>query len=335
MSLDLPLASAALLLIAVLAYVLLDGFDLGIGILFPFLRSPQDRDTASASIAPVWDGNETWLILGGTSLLALFPMAYAVLLTALYAPVVAMLIGLVVRGAAFEYRKRMPEHKDLWDHLFHVGSLVATFTQGVLLGALIQGIRVSDRQYAGGWWDWLTPFSVFTGLSLVVGYALLGATWLYMKTRGTLQRRARLISWIAAWGTVGLIGIVSVWTPLMEPAYLARWLDGPFTLLLLPAPVLMLTCVAVLFRGLHRHHERAPFLSALGVFVLCFLGLCLTFYPDLVPPSVSIEDAAAPATSMIFVLIGAAILLPILLSSTVFTYFIFRGKVGPGEGNGQ
>src|SRR5262245_58827808 len=224
--LELPFIWAGLIAFAVLAYVLFDGFDLGIGILFPFLGEESDRDQAMNSVAPVWDGNETWLILGGGGLMAAFPVAFAVVMPALYAPIIVMLLGLVFRGVAFEFRWRT-ERKHLWDWAFTSGSLSATFAQGIALGALVQGIPVSNRAYGGGWWDWLTWFSLLTGAALVVGYALLGATWLIMKTSGDLQQRARRFAWIAGFGTLGLIGIVSLITPFLDPIFMQRWFAWP------------------------------------------------------------------------------------------------------------
>ena len=253
---DLPFIWAGLIAFAVLAYVLFDGFDLGVGILFPFLRSERDRDQAMNSVAPVWDGNETWLVLGGGGLMAAFPVAYAVVMTALYAPIIAMLLALVFRGVAFEFRWRA-ERKSLWDWAFAGGSMLATFAQGVALGALVQGIPVSDRAYAGGWWDWLTPFSLLTGIALVVGYALLGATWLIMKTSGELQERARRFAWITALGTLALIGVVSLWTPLMNAQFMARWFAWPAILYSAPVPLLVALAAFALFSGLLRRREAS------------------------------------------------------------------------------
>ncbi len=187
---DLPTLWAFILAFAVFAYVVLDGFDLGIGILFPTLERGSHRGQAMNTVAPVWDGNETWLVMGGGSLLAAFPLAYAIIMPALYAPIIAMLLALIFRGVAFEFRWRDPGHQRFWDVSFAGGSIVAAFAQGVTLGALLQGITVEGRQYAGGWWDWLSPFSLLTGFSLVVGYALLGSTWLIVKTEGELQEHA-------------------------------------------------------------------------------------------------------------------------------------------------
>ena len=325
---DLPFIWAGLIAFAVLAYVLFDGFDLGIGILFPFLGSERNRDQAMNSVAPVWDGNETWLVLGGGGLMAAFPLAYSVVMTALYAPLIAMLLALVFRGVAFEFRWRA-SRKSLWDWAFAGGSVLATFAQGVALGALVQGIPVSDRAYAGGWWDWLTPFSILTGIALVIGYALLGATWLNLKTTGELQERARRFAWIAALGTLALIGVVSLWTPLLNAQFMARWFAWPAILYSAPVPLFVAVAALVLFRGLMARRDASPFLAAMALFVLSYIGLGISFYPYIVPPSITIWSAAAPDSSLGFLLVGAAVLIPLILAYTAWSYWVFRGKVDP------
>jgi cytochrome d ubiquinol oxidase subunit II len=325
---DLPFIWAGLIAFAVLAYVLFDGFDLGIGILFPFLRSESERDQAMNSVAPVWDGNETWLVLGGGGLMAAFPVAYAVVMTALYAPLIAMLLALVFRGVAFEFRWRAAR-KSRWDLAFAGGSMLATFAQGVALGALVQGIPVSDRAYSGGWWDWLTPFSLLTGIALVVGYALLGATWLIMKTTAELQERARRFAWITALGTLALIGVVSLWTPLLNAQFMARWFAWPAVLYSAPVPLLVALAAFALFSGLVRRRDAAPFLATIALFVLSYIGLGISFYPYIVPPSITIWSAAAPDASLKFLLVGAVILIPLILAYTAWSYWVFRGKVDP------
>jgi len=325
---DLPFIWAGLIAFAVLAYVLFDGFDLGIGILFPFLGSERNRDQAMNSVAPVWDGNETWLVLGGGGLMAAFPLAYSVVMSALYAPLIAMLLALVFRGVAFEFRWRA-SRKSVWDLAFAGGSVLATFAQGVALGALVQGIPVSDRAYAGGWWDWLTPFSILTGVALVVGYALLGATWLNLKTTGELQERARRFAWIAAFGTLALIGVVSLWTPLMNAQFMARWFAWPAILYSAPVPLFVAVAALVLFKGLIARRDASPFLAAMALFVLSYIGLGISFYPYIVPPSITIWSAAAPESSLRFLLVGAAVLIPLILAYTAWSYWVFRGKVDP------
>jgi cytochrome d ubiquinol oxidase subunit II len=328
---DLAFIWAGLIAFAVLAYVLFDGFDLGVGILFPALGREEDRDQAMNSVAPVWDGNETWLVLGGGGLMAAFPVAYAIVMTALYAPLTAMLLALVFRGVAFEFRWRA-ERKRPWDWAFAGGSMLAAFAQGMALGALVQGIAVSGRVYAGGWWDWLTPFSLLTGVALVIGYALLGSTWLVMKTTGELQQRARGHAWAAALGMLGLIGIVSLWTPFLEGQYWARWFAWPAILYAAPVPLFVAVAALVLLRGLAQRHDASPFLAALALFVLCYIGLGISFYPYIVPPSVTIWSAAAPDSSLGFLLVGAGVLVPVILAYTAWSYWVFRGKVDPAGG---
>jgi len=316
----------------VLAYVLLDGFDLGVGILFLSYQPGQERDIAMNSVAPVWDGNETWLVLGGGGLFAVFPLAYAVVMPALYAPIIAMLLALVFRGVAFEYRWRTQRGRFLWDWSFALGSTVAAFAQGVALGALVQGIPVADRAYAGGWWDWLTPFSVLTGAALVVGYSLLGATWLVLKTEGRIQQHARDYAVRAGVAMLVLIGVVSLATPYLDPVYLERWFAMPTAIFSVIVPVLVLACAYLLFTGLNRGYDLQPFLASLGIFLLCYIGIGISFYPYMVPPSLTIWQAAAPDDSLAFLLVGALILLPLIIAYTAYAYWVFRGKVRPGEG---
>ena len=332
MEFDLPLIWASLIAFAVLAYVLLDGFDLGVGILFPFFGKGKERDYAMNTVAPVWDGNETWLVLGGGGLFATFPLAYAVVLPALYAPLTLMLLGLIFRGVAFEYRWRSEKSQHLWDIAFTAGSITAAFCQGIALGALIQGIPVAERAYAGGWWNWLTPFSLLTGVAVVVGYALLGSTWLVMKTTGTVRQRAHDISWIAAFGTLLLIATVSLWTPFLDPIFMARWFEFPQILYVGPVPLLVAAAAFLLFRGLSQHKDGQPFLATLALFVLSYLGLGISFFPYIVPPAMTIWEAAAPDESLLFLLVGAAVLIPLILAYTAYAYWVFRGKVDPSEG---
>jgi cytochrome d ubiquinol oxidase subunit II len=327
MTLDLPLIWAGLIAFAVLAYVVLDGFDLGVGILFPLIRGEPHRDEAMNSVAPVWDGNETWLVLGGGGLLAVFPLAYAIIMSALYVPIIVMLLALVFRGVAFEFRWKTKRGKFLWDWAFAGGSTLAAFAQGVALGALVQGIPVANRAYAGGHWDWLTPFSILTGVALVIGYALLGATWLILKTEGHVQRRAYDIAFWVAPATLLLIGVVSLWTPFLNGPYAQRWFGWPQILLVVPVPLAVLGTGYLLLRGLTERRELAPFLAALGLFVLCFIGLGISFFPYLVPHAVTIWQAAAPDNSLSFLLVGGVVLIPIILAYTAYAYWVFRGKV--------
>lgn len=327
---DLALLWAMILALAVLAYVVLDGFDLGVGILFPLWGDEEHRSLAMNTVAPVWDGNQTWLVLGGGGLLAVFPLAYSVILPALYAPVIGMLLALVLRGVAFEFRGRT-ERRWLWSSSFFVGSVMATLCQGITLGALLQGIEVEGRAYAGGWWSWLTPFSLVTGLALTAGYAMLGSTWVVMKTEGALQRRARRYARISAAATLVLIGVFSLWTPLLQPIYMERWFSWPAMLYVAPVPLLVLGFGWRLFHNLAREREIAPFFYAQGLFLLCYIGLGISFYPYIVPPSITIEQAAAPDSSLAFMLVGALVLLPMIFGYTAYAYWVFRGKVQPGE----
>ena len=327
MTLDLPMIWAALIAFAVLAYVVLDGFDLGVGILFPLIRGEAHRDEAMNSVAPVWDGNETWLVLGGGGLLAVFPLAYSIIMSALYVPIIVMLLALVFRGVAFEFRWRTKRGQFLWDWAFAFGSTLAAFAQGVTLGALVQGIPVEGRAYAGGWWDWLSAFSLLTGVALVIGYALLGATWLIWKTEGHVQRRAYDIAFWVAPATLVLIGAVSFWTPSLNSLYAARWFNWPQVLLVVPVPLAVLGAGFLLLKGLQKQQELAPFLASLALFVLCFIGLGISFFPYMVPHAVTIHAAAAPDNSLSFLLVGAAVLVPMILAYTGYAYWVFRGKV--------
>jgi cytochrome bd ubiquinol oxidase subunit II len=325
---DLTVIWAAIIAFAVFAYVLMDGFDLGIGILFPAFAVGEERDQAMNSIAPVWDGNETWLVLGGGGLLAAFPLAYAIILPATYPLMIAMLLGLVFRGVAFEFRWRDPKHRVYWDAAFTLGSLTATIAQGITLGAVLQGIRVADNAYAGGWLDWLSPFSLLTGASLVLGYALLGASWLIWKTEGAAQAHARRMAFVLGIATLIAMAAVSAATPFLHYDYWQRWFSLPGVFLTAQIPLLVLITAAVFFWSLRRGSERVPFLMVLALFFLNFLGLGVSVYPYLVPRAVTIWDAAAPAQSQQFMLIGTAVIFPVIIGYTAWAYWVFRGKVG-------
>ncbi|TFI59867.1 cytochrome d ubiquinol oxidase subunit II [Sphingomonas parva] len=324
---DLTVIWAAIIAFAVAAYVVMDGFDLGIGILFPKFKVGPERDKAMNTIAPVWDGNETWLVLGGGGLLAAFPLAYSIILPALYAPLTAMLLGLVFRGVAFEFRWRDPSHRRIWDAAFFAGSVVATFAQGITVGALLQGISVDGRAYAGGWWDWLTPFSLLTGASLLVGYALLGACWIIWKTSGPLQDDAFRLARRLAILLIAAIAAVSAYTPFLEGKYYERWFAWPGVLAAAQVPLLVAITAALLMRSLARGHHRAPFALTLVLFGLSMLGLAISIWPDVIPGRVSIWEAAAPEESQSFMLVGTSVLIPLILAYTGWAYWVFRGKV--------
>ncbi len=319
---------AGIIAFAVFGYIAMDGFDLGIGMLFPLFCGEQERSQVMNSIAPMWDGNETWLVLGGGGLMAVFPLAYAVLIPALYTPLIAMLVGLIFRGVAFEFRWRTRRGKPFWDAGFCLGSALAGFMQGVALGAVLQGIHVQGRHYAGGWWDWLSPFSVLTGVSLMAGYATLGAGWLILKTEGQLQQLAYRVA--RGCGIALIIGMtaVSAATPWLQNRYYQRWFAWPTVIATAQVPLLVAIVAVLFFFALHRRWERSPFLLTLALFVLSYLGLGISIYPYLVPESITISAAAAPASSQQFLLIGTAVLIPIILCYTGYAYWVFRGKVG-------
>jgi cytochrome d ubiquinol oxidase subunit II len=329
---DLATIWAFIIAFAVFAYVVMDGFDLGLGILFPLFPERRDRDVMMNSVAPIWDGNETWLVLGGGGLFAAFPLAYAVLMPALYAPLIAMLLGLVFRGVAFEFRWRSRNRRWLWDIAFAGGSSIAALAQGVALGAILQGVRVSGRAYAGGWWDWLTPFSLLTGVAVVAGYALLGAAWLVMKTEGELRERAYLMTWRCLAATLVAILLVSAATPLLEADYWRRWFAWPNILLTAPVPLAVAGVAVLMVRALAARRDRLPFLLALVLFLLCFAGLGVSLFPYIVPRSITIWQAAAPADSQLFMLVGVAVMIPIIIAYTGYAYWVFRGKVDADAG---
>lgn len=329
---DLPTIWAGLLALAVIIYILLDGFDLGIGILFPFANRDEDRDVMMNSIAPVWDGNETWLVLGGGGLFAAFPKAYAALMPAVYMPIGFMLTALIFRGVAFEFRFKANTSRHWWDKAFHYGSLTATFAQGLVLGSFVQGFVVEGRQFAGGPFDWLTPFSLMTGLALVAGYGLLGATWLVMKTEGALQVWAERVAMRLLFAVLFFIVVVSLWTALLDADIAARWFSWPNILLLAPVPLVTALVAFALYRALEARWEILPFLLAMGLFLLCYIGLGVSLFPYIVPRAFTIWQAAAPPPTLIFTLYGVVIMIPAVLLYTVYSYYIFRGKVRAGEG---
>ena len=334
-SFDLTFAWGFLIALAVLIYVILDGFDLGLGMLFAAERERGDRDVMMNSVAPVWDGNETWLVLGGGGLFAAFPLAYALILPALYAPIIAMLLALIFRGVAFEFRWRTERWRGVWDIAFIGGSAVAALSQGVALGGLLQGIDVDKaaRAYAGGWWDWLTPFSLTVGVAVMVGYMLLGATWLIMKTSGELQDRMRRRAWALGLATVAFIGIVSVWTPFLQEGYFVRWFAGWRIGLAGVVGSAVFAIAVLMFRSINIHrHEYWPFVLALAMFALCFVGLGICMFPYIVPTQVTLWEAAAPYESQLFMIVGAGVLIPVILAYTAYAYWVFRGKIDPETG---
>jgi cytochrome bd ubiquinol oxidase subunit II len=329
---DIPVLWAFIIAFAVFVYVVMDGFDLGLGMLFPLFPEKADRDVMMNTVAPVWDGNETWLVLGGGGLMAAFPLAYAVLMPALYTPMIAMLIGLIFRGVAFEFRWRTQRERNLWDIAFAAGSLLAAMAQGVALGAILQGIHVEGRHYGGGWWDWLTPFSILTGLAVVVGYALLGATWLVMKTEGELRDEAYRLSWWLLFAMLAAIGAVSLATPFLHMEYANRWFAWPNIVLTAPVPIAVAGVTVLLLRSLANKQDYRPFFLTLALFGLSYAGLGISMWPYIVPRSITIWQAASPENSQIFMLFGVAVLIPMILGYTTWAYYVFRGKVRPESG---
>jgi len=327
----LPLVLALVLGLAVVLYVVLDGFDLGIGMLFPFFRDENDRDQIMNSVAPFWDGNETWLVLGGVTLWAAFPKAFAVILPAMYMPVLVLLLALIFRGVAFEFRwVAKPGHRT-WDLAFATGSILAGFAQGLVLGGILQEIQVRDGQFAGRPFDWATPFSVMCGCGVVAGYALLGATWLMLRTSGRVEAHARRLGPPLLLVLLAFIGIVSVWTPLQFPRIAARWFALPNILFLAQVPVATALFASLCWRGMRRR-TLLPFASAVAIFLLAFVGLVGSNVPYIVPPSMTVWQAAAHPASQVFFLVGVSLLLPMILAYTVLMFWLFRGKLAPGEG---
>lgn len=324
---DLPYVWYGLLFTALFLYVFLDGFDLGVGILFPFAPSDESRDLMMNSIAPFWDGNETWLVLSGGGLLAAFPLAYAILMPAFYMPVILMLLGLIFRGVAFEFRFKAEKSRRVWDYAFHFGSIVAAFMQGMILGTYVRGVQVAGRSFAGQPFDWISAYSFMTGAALVFGYALLGSTWLVMKTEGPTQDWARkCASYVLAYVALFLC-VVSVSMPLMDQRIRTLWFSVPNIYYLLPIPVATVTLVLMIWRDLAGGLENRPFLLSLGVFFLGYLGWGISFWPWLVPFAFTFQQAAAAPSSQAFLLAGTVVILPIILAYASYCYYVFRGKV--------
>jgi len=324
---------AVIIFFAVFMYVVLDGFDLGIGMLYPFVKGRRERDIMMNTVAPVWDGNETWLVMGGVGLLAAFPVAYAIILSGLYLPLIFMLVGLIFRGVAFEFRfKANDRERPIWDVAFIGGSVTAAFFQGVSLGAFLSGIPVSGRSHAGGPLDWLAPFPLAAGFGVMIAYTLLGATWLVMRTEGDLQQRMVRLARPCGMALLAAIGVVSLWTPLTQHQVAERWFSFPNMLLLSPVPLLVGGAFILLLRSLKRDPYRMPFVAALALVLLGFTGMAISIWPHIVPPAITIWEAASPPLTQQFTLVGALIVLPLVLMYTVWSYYVFRGKVSSSEG---
>jgi cytochrome d ubiquinol oxidase subunit II len=328
----LPVIWAAVIGVAVAMYVILDGFDLGIALLFPFAKSERERDQMMNSVAPFWDGNETWLVLGGVGLFVVFPRAYAVIMPAFYLPVILMLLGLVFRGVAFEFRWIAVSSKPAWNLGFTAGSAIAGFCQGLILGGLVQGIKVDNGAFAGGAFDWATPFSALCGLGVLAGYALLGATWLVLKTEGAVAERARAQAKLLLVAVLAFMAAVSLWTPLAFERIATRWFSMPNILFLWPVPFVTALVALAAWRWLEAGRELLPFVAAIVLFLLGYLGLVISIFPYLVPPALTVWQTAADPASQIFMLLGTLPLLPLILAYVAFIYWVFRGKVREGEG---
>ena len=329
-NIDLTLIWVAIIGLGVFMYVLMDGFDLGVGVLFPFAPDDEARDLMMNSVAPVWDGNETWLILGGAGLLAAFPLIYSVFLPALYIGVFLMLAGLIFRGIAFEFRFKSRSNRHWWNRSFSIGSTVAAFAQGAVIGAYIQGFEVVDRVYVGGAFDWLTPFTIMTGIGVVTGYALLGATWTILKTEGETQRWAFGVAEKLLVAVFGFFIIVSVWTPLTKPFVYERWMGHAEWLWIFP--VVTAGAMAWAWRAIHRRDEAVPFVASMVLFAAFYAGILISMWPYAVPPHYTFWDAASDPGSQLFLLLGVLFLIPVILVYTAFNYWVFRGKVRPGAG---
>lgn len=334
MGIDLPLIWAVIIAFGVMMYIIMDGFDLGIGILFPFISDRHERDVMVNTVAPVWDGNETWLVLGGAAMFAAFPLAYGLLLSALYLPLMFMLAGLIWRGVSFEFRfKASDRRKPFWDKAFAAGSYVATFSQGVALGAFIDGFKLDGTTFVGTALDCFTPFSIFTGFALLFAYAQLGSTWLIMKTTEDLQRRMRNLAQWTAIALLGIIVVVSIWTPLTHPQVAYRWFTIPNLFWFAPVPILVLAVTWLQLRVLHKREPHAtPFILSLILIFLGYTGLAISMWPNVIPPSISIWQAASPPESMGFALVGTLLITPVILVYTAWSYYVFRGKQVVGEG---
>jgi cytochrome bd ubiquinol oxidase subunit II len=313
--------------LAVFLYVLLDGFDLGVGMLFGFAPDTASRNTIMNSIAPIWDGNETWLVLGGLGLLAAFPLAFAIIIPAVYFPIAVMLLALIFRGVAFEFRFRDAEHRGFWDHAFSYGSGLATFAQGMVLGTFIQGFEVEGRSFAGSSFDFVTPFALLTGIALVFGYGLLGAGWLILKTEGAVQAAARRQGRACLIGVFAAIAAVSLWTPFLSPEIAARWFGWPNTLVLAPIPLATAAAAWMTWRGLEGTNEVTPFVGGFLLFALSYLGIGISLFPMVVPWHYTIWEAASSPSTQAFLLIGTLVLLPVILMYVGWSYWVFRGKV--------
>jgi cytochrome d ubiquinol oxidase subunit II len=328
---DLSLIWVVIIAVGVLIYVVLDGFDLGIGILFPLVKDRQERDVMMNTVAPVWDGNETWMVLGGAGLFVAFPLVYSTVLSALYMPIILMVISLIFRGVAFEFRFKANRTKHLWDQAFIWGSILASFFQGMILGAYIQGIETTNGIYSGGGLDWLTPFSIFTGIAVEVLYASLGCGWLIFKTDARVQNHMFSLMPKLIIALLVIFAAVSIYTPMVHAEIANRWFSLPQLYYFSPVPILVVVFTVLVLRACKRRQEFAPFIYTLALVLLAYTGFLISLWPNIIPPSVTIWQAAAPQSSQLFALIGALVLIPIILFYTALSYWVFRDKVRVGD----
>lgn len=322
----LTLLCAAALAFSVMNYVVLDGTDLGVGMLMGLTACSKQRRVMAVSILPVWDANETWLVLGGGGLLALFPLAYAILLPALYVPFILMFLALIVRAMALEFRDYAPNErrKRMVDGVLALASLLTGFVQGMVLGTLVQGVAHQGGQYIGDGRDWLNPFPVFCGLVLVLGYVWLGTCWLYWRTLDELQQHSARQARVLALVVVALLLVLIAWTATLQPQYARRLAD---IRLWLAAGLILSTLGWGFSKGFHSRFDFIPLFAALGVFVQAFAVILVALYPFIIPPDLTLSEAASSPNSQIFMLVGFAVLIPITLAYNTFGFRVFSGKV--------
>jgi len=311
----------------IIMYVILDGFDLGIGILTALIPDEHQRDLMISVILPVWDGNETWLVFGAAALYGAFPIAFSTILPAIYIPIFVMLIALLFRGVAFEFRLKAIKSKRFWEYCFFFGSLVTAFVQGIVLGTFVQGFKLAEGTATLTLYQWLNPFGVLCGIALIFGYALLGANRLIAKTTNDLQRRCFKISEILQYFILLFAVAVSLWSPYLDPAIKQRWFNSQNMLYLAILPILTIIFFALHWYSIRKKYDHAPFWLSVGIFLMCYAGFIISSYPYLVPRHMTYLQAAANESTLIFMLIGACIMLPFLLYYTYYSYRIFRGKV--------
>jgi cytochrome d ubiquinol oxidase subunit II len=307
-------------------YVVLDGFDLGIGVLSLFVRENERRGIMVASLSSIWDANETWLIVLGGALFGAFPVAYGVILHSLYLPLITMIFALAFRGVAFEFRAHA-RGRYLWDLCFGLGSLVAALCQGLALGGLISGTAVTDNHFVGGPFDWFSGFSVMVAVGVVFGYTLLGATYLIIKTEGVQQSHAVMQAWVAGALMLAAAVGVSIWSPVRYSFIAEKWFGhGIATFFVLP-PAFAVLCAAMLARALRRREEAGPFLWTVGIFLCSLIGLAASFYPFIVPGALTAQQAAADSLTLVFMMVGIGMLIPVMIFYNGYQYLVFRGKV--------